>query len=60
MSRRIRAVIPIQTVQVVRSWVRSSFFFLCMLLFLPMAAHVQSGSPFNSGFTNLQTLFTGT
>jgi type IV secretion system protein VirB2 len=25
-----------------------------------VAAHAQSGSPFDSGFTNLQTLFTGT
>jgi type IV secretion system protein VirB2 len=29
-------------------------------LFLPLAAYAQSGSPFDSGFTNLQTLFTGT
>ncbi len=60
MSGRIRFVIPIQTVQAVRSWVRSRFFFPCVLLLLPMAAHAQSGSPFDSGFTNLQTLFTGT
>ncbi len=27
---------------------------------LPMVASAQSGSPFDTGFTNLQTLFTGT
>jgi type IV secretory pathway VirB2 component (pilin) len=30
---------------------------LCML---PMVAHAQSGSPFDTGFTAIQTLFTGT
>lgn len=30
-----------------------------LLLFMPLAAHAQ-GSPFDSGFTALQTLFTGT
>ena len=32
---------------------------LSILLFLPLAAHAQ-GSPFDNGFTALQTLFTGT
>ena len=32
---------------------------LALLLLLPVAAHAQ-GSPFDSGFTALQTLFTGT
>jgi type IV secretory pathway VirB2 component (pilin) len=32
---------------------------LLILLFLPLAAHAQ-GSPFDNGFTALQTLFTGT
>ena len=32
-----------------------------LLLLLPVAAHAQaSGSPFDTGFTALQTLFTGT
>ena len=31
-----------------------------LFLSLPLVAHAQSGSPFDSGFTNLQTLFTGT
>ncbi len=30
------------------------------VLLFPLAAHAQSGSPFDTGFTNLQTLFTGT
>jgi type IV secretory pathway VirB2 component (pilin) len=30
------------------------------LLLLPIAVHAQSGSPFDTGFTALQTLFTGT
>jgi type IV secretory pathway VirB2 component (pilin) len=29
-------------------------------LLLPIAAHAQSGSPFDTGFTALQILFTGT
>jgi type IV secretion system protein VirB2 len=29
-------------------------------LFLPALAQAQAGSPFDTGFTNLQTLFTGT
>jgi type IV secretion system protein VirB2 len=34
--------------------------FVILLFLLPIAAQAQSGSPFDSGFTNLQTLFTGT
>jgi len=30
------------------------------LVLLPALARAQSGSPFDTGFTNLQTLFTGT
>jgi type IV secretory pathway VirB2 component (pilin) len=59
MSRSIRVILPRQTVQAVRSWVRSRFLFIGVLLLLPVAAHAQS-SPFDSGFNNLQTLFTGT
>lgn len=32
---------------------------LCILLLIPVAANAQ-GSPFDNGFTALQTLFTGT
>lgn len=31
-----------------------------IVITLPMVASAQSGSPFDTGFTNLQTLFTGT
>lgn len=37
----------------------SRLFCLALLLLLPLAAHGQ-GSPFDNGFTALQTLFTGT
>jgi type IV secretory pathway VirB2 component (pilin) len=60
MSRRIRVLIHKQSIEAVRSIVRSSFFFLGVLLLLPIAAHAQSGSPFDTGFSNMQTLFTGT
>jgi type IV secretory pathway VirB2 component (pilin) len=38
---------------------RSKTFFLLLLL-IPAAAHAQGGSPFDTGFTAMQTLFTGT
>jgi type IV secretion system protein VirB2 len=31
-----------------------------IFLILPLAAHAQSGTPFDTGFTAIQTLFTGT
>ncbi len=37
-----------------------SGFLLLALLAVPLAARAQSGSPFDSGFTAMQTLFTGT
>jgi type IV secretory pathway VirB2 component (pilin) len=37
----------------------SKTFFLLLLL-IPAAAHAQGGSPFDTGFTAMQTLFTGT
>ena len=37
-----------------------SGFLLLAMLMLPLAAHAQGGSPFDSGFTAMQTLFTGT
>jgi type IV secretory pathway VirB2 component (pilin) len=35
-------------------------FLLLAMLMLPLTAHAQGGSPFDSGFTAMQTLFTGT
>lgn len=40
--------------------VRQSFALLTLLVLCPALALAQSGSPFDTGFTNLQTLFTGT
>ncbi len=37
-----------------------SGFLLLAMLMMPLAAHAQGGSPFDSGFTAMQTLFTGT
>ncbi len=40
---------------------RISGLFAFTILLLPLAAHAQSsGSPFDTGFTAIQTLFTGT
>lgn len=60
MSRRIRVVVPQPTVLTLQRWLRPSAVLLGLILVLPIAAHAQSGSPFDSGFTSLQTLFTGT
>jgi type IV secretory pathway VirB2 component (pilin) len=40
--------------------VRRSVTLFTLLIFAPALALAQSGSPFDTGFTNLQTLFTGT
>lgn len=37
-----------------------SGFLLLAMLMLPLAAHAQGGSPFDSGLTAMQSLFTGT
>ena len=37
-----------------------SGFLLLAMLMMPLAAHARGGSPFDSGFTAMQTLFTGT
>ncbi len=60
MSRRIRVVVPQRTALTLQRWLRPSAVLLGLILVLPIAAHAQSGSPFDSGFTSLQTLFTGT
>lgn len=42
-------------------WARPTLTLLTFALIAPLAAHAQSsGSPFDTGFTALQTLFTGT
>ncbi len=39
---------------------RLSGFLLLALLVMPLTAHAQGSSPFDSGLTAMQTLFTGT
>ena len=53
---------PHQMAQGERSFIRPRLLgFLAFTILLPLAAHAQSsGSPFDTGFTALQTLFTGT
>jgi type IV secretion system protein VirB2 len=60
MSSRIRIVIPQKTAQAFRRWKRLSTCIAAVCLFLPIAALAQSGSPFDTGFTSIQNLFTGT
>jgi len=46
-----------------RSWIRrsrSTLVYFALVAVAPALALAQSGSPFDTGFTNLQTLFTGT
>ena len=60
MSHSIRIFIPRKMSQTIRRCIRPLAATACVLFLLPLAAHAQSGSPFDSGFTNLQNLFTGT
>ena len=57
MSRKIR--FDFQVIQSKAKILKSTALVACGVLLLPVAAHAQS-SPFDSGFSNLQTLFTGT
>ena len=60
MSHFTRVQAPSPKRRVVRSRLAASKLpLLALLLFVPLAAHAQ-GSPFDNGFTALQTLFTGT
>ena len=46
-----------------RKWIRklpTSVSIATLLVLMPVAVLAQSGSPFDTGFTSLQTLFTGT
>ena len=54
---RIRIIIPAATIERTRLYLaRGVTLLLCVLIF-PLAAH---GSPFDSGISSIQTLFTGT
>ena len=60
MSSTIRFSISQKTAQAFHRRMRLSTLIPAVCLFLPIAAYAQSGSPFDSGLTSLQTLFTGT
>jgi type IV secretory pathway VirB2 component (pilin) len=60
MSSRIRIAISLKTAQASHRWMRLSTLIPAVCLFFPIAALAQSGSPFDTGFTSIQTLFTGT
>ena len=54
---RIRIIIPAATIERTKLYlVRGAALLLCVLIF-PIAAHA---SPFDSGISSIQTLFTGT
>ena len=62
MSSRRSQVHLVRTIQpLLRSkWARLTAVLLTLLLLMPGAALAQGGSPFDTGFTAIQTLFTGT
>jgi type IV secretion system protein VirB2 len=60
MSSRIRLRIPAKTVAQMHQWIHSMGGLLLLVFLVPLTAHAQSGSPFDTGFSNMQTLFTGT
>jgi type IV secretion system protein VirB2 len=56
---QVHLIPPLQSV--LRSkWTRPTAVLLGLLLLMPAAALAQGGSPFDSGFTAIQALFTGT
>jgi type IV secretory pathway VirB2 component (pilin) len=61
MSRRVRIAIAKISGRVRSRRIRPSAVIVLALLTLPLIAHAQAaGSPFDTGFTALQNLFTGT
>ena len=60
MFRQIRITLPQKSIRDLTWFSRKVGLIAFTLLLLPIAAHAQSGSPFDTGFTALQTLFTGT
>jgi type IV secretion system protein VirB2 len=60
MSRRIRLLIPQPTTDPFERRLRLFLLLLVAFVFLPTIAQAQSGSPFDTGLTSIQTLFTGT
>ena len=60
MSIKIRIPSFMKTAQEFLRWMRLSTLIPAVCLLVPMVALAQSGSPFDTGFTSIQTLFTGT
>jgi type IV secretory pathway VirB2 component (pilin) len=61
MFRQIRSIPRPQSSQRIRRVSRQLFPIAVSLLLVPAVAHAQAGAtPFDTGFTALQTLFTGT
>ena len=61
MSCRVRIVVLERAVQAFNVRIRPLTLLATALLLLPIAAQAQAGgTPFDTGFTALQTLFTGT
>lgn len=60
MKRRIRLPFATTLSASIRNCRRSSAAVLAMMILLPLAAHAQTASPFDTGFTSIETLFTGT
>ena len=60
MFRKIRSVFRLHTVRNLAKTLKPMSLVVLYLCLLPLAAHAQSGSPFDTGFTNMQNLFTGT
>jgi len=60
MYSKIRSVFRLRTVLKLIKNLRPTSLVAFGLCLLPLAAYAQSGSPFDTGFTNMQNLFTGT
>ena len=60
MHTRLRLVVSKIHMQRIRQVLWYLGAFALFLLLLPINAQAQAGSPFDTGFTALQTLFTGT
>jgi type IV secretion system protein VirB2 len=60
MSRKIRISNLLKTAQASHRWMRLSTLIPAVCFAFPIAALAQGGSPFDTGFTSIQTLFTGT
>jgi type IV secretory pathway VirB2 component (pilin) len=59
---RFRRINRLSSTSLLRTsrWTRPTLTLIALTVVLPLSAHAQSGSPFDTGFTSIQTLFTGT